>query len=73
VLGEALILGVGGAAGGVGLAYVLARLPDLAGILHPDYTAGVPGAVHRGWGRSARRAVPGGARRPPRPSGGAAP
>ncbi len=45
VLGEALILGAGGAAGGVGLAYVLtrvlARLPDLAGILHPDYTVGV--------------------------------
>lgn len=44
VLGEALALGFGGAAIGVGLAYVLvrilARLPELAGILHPTYTAG---------------------------------
>jgi putative ABC transport system permease protein len=47
VLGEALTISLGGAAAGVGLAYVLtrilARLPDLAGILEPTYTAGVFG------------------------------
>lgn len=45
VLGEALTIGFGGAAIGVGLAYllirILARLPALEGLLHPDYTAGV--------------------------------
>jgi putative ABC transport system permease protein len=45
VLGEALAISLGGAAAGVGLAYVLvrilARLPDLAGILDPSYTPGV--------------------------------
>jgi putative ABC transport system permease protein len=45
VLGEAITIGFGGAAIGVGFAYVLirilARLPQLEGILHPDYTAGV--------------------------------
>jgi putative ABC transport system permease protein len=47
VLGEALTISLGGAAAGVGLAYVLTRilprLPDLAGILEPTYTAGVFG------------------------------
>lgn len=42
VLGEALALSLGGAAVGMALAYVLvrilARLPDLQGILHPTYT-----------------------------------
>lgn len=42
VLGEALAIGLGGAAVGVGMAYaatrILARLPDLQGILHPTYT-----------------------------------
>jgi putative ABC transport system permease protein len=45
VLGEAFTIGLAGAAIGVGFAYVvvrvLARLPQLQGILHPDYTAGV--------------------------------
>ncbi len=45
VLGEALAMGFLGAAAGVGLAYavirILARLPDLQGILQPAYTPGV--------------------------------
>jgi putative ABC transport system permease protein len=45
VLGESVTIGFGGAALGVGLAYVLvrvlARLPDLEGILQPTYDAGV--------------------------------
>jgi putative ABC transport system permease protein len=45
VLGEALTIGFLGAAVGVAFAYVLvkvlARLPSLQGILHPEYTAGV--------------------------------
>lgn len=45
VLGEALTIGFAGAAVGVFLAWILtsilARLPELEGILHPDYTAGV--------------------------------
>jgi putative ABC transport system permease protein len=45
VLGEAITIGFAGAALGVAFAYVvirvLARLPELEGILHPDYTAGV--------------------------------
>ena len=45
VLGEALTIGLGGAAIGLGVAYVLvrvlARLPDLQGILQPTYGAGV--------------------------------
>lgn len=45
VLGEALTIGVAGAAIGVALAYVLTRilagLPNLEGILHPHYSAGV--------------------------------
>jgi putative ABC transport system permease protein len=47
VLGEALTIGFGGAVIGVGIAYVLirilARLPDLEGILQPTYNAGVFG------------------------------
>ncbi len=45
VLGEAITIGFAGAALGVALAYVvitvLAGLPRLEGILHPNYTAGV--------------------------------
>lgn len=45
VLGEAITIGFGGAAIGVLFAYVLirvlARLPELAGILQPTYDAGV--------------------------------
>ncbi len=45
VLGEAIMIGFAGAAIGVGLAWglatILSRLPDLVGILHPTYTAGV--------------------------------
>ncbi len=45
VLGEALTMGLGGAGAGLALAYtltrVLARLPELEGILHPTYTLGV--------------------------------
>lgn len=47
VLGEALAIGIAGAALGVAIAYVLTRvlahLPDLVGILHPHYTGGVFG------------------------------
>jgi putative ABC transport system permease protein len=43
ILGEASAISVLGAAVGVGLAYiltrVLARLPSLEGILHPQYSA----------------------------------
>jgi putative ABC transport system permease protein len=45
VLGEAITIGFAGATLGVAFGYivirVLARLPELEGILHPDYTAGV--------------------------------
>ncbi len=43
IMGEALVISILGAAIGVGLAYtltrILARLPSLAGILHPHYSA----------------------------------
>jgi putative ABC transport system permease protein len=45
VLGEAVTIGFFGAALGVGFAYVLvrilARLPQMQGVLHPNYTAGI--------------------------------
>ena len=43
VLGEALVIGLIGAAGGTGLSFLavtaIQRLPSLAGVLSPDYTA----------------------------------
>ncbi len=45
VIGEALLIGLVGAAGGVAFSYigtrVLERLPSLVGLLHPEYSAGI--------------------------------
>jgi len=45
IVSEALVIGLVGAAAGVGLAWgavrVIQRLPSLAGVLHPDFTASV--------------------------------